>query len=95
VDAVTSVMAVHPPGTWRYNVEALHPTCRGTSAAGMAPDASIALAAVTLMVSKAGGRPPTRPRALAASAVRVRSRRSSTSNCPQGGESVRGGDPQQ
>ena len=46
--------------------------------------ASIAFAALTLMASNAGGRPPTRPRArLAASAVRVRSRKSSTSNCPR------------
>ena len=79
-----SATAVRPPGTWRYNVEALHPTCRATSAAVMVPDASIAFAAVTLMASNAGGRPPTRPRArLAASAVRVRSRKSSTSNCPR------------
>jgi hypothetical protein len=36
------------------------------------------------MAFNAGGRPPIRPRArLAASAVRVRSRRSSTSNCPR------------
>ena len=50
----------------------------------MVPDASIAFAAVTLMASNAGGRPPIRPRArLAARAVRVRSRRSSTSNCPR------------
>ena len=50
----------------------------------MVPDANIAFAAVTLMASNAGGRPPTRPRArLAARAVRVRSRRSSTSNCPR------------
>jgi hypothetical protein len=49
----------------------------------MVPDASIAFAAVTWMASRAGG-PPTRPRArLAANAVRVRSRRSSTSNCPR------------
>ena len=50
----------------------------------MVPDASIAFAARTLMASNAGGRPPTRPRArLAAKAIRVRSRRSSTSNCPR------------
>jgi hypothetical protein len=50
----------------------------------MVPDASIAFAALTLMASSAGGRPPTRPRArLAARAVRVRSRKSSTSNCPR------------
>ena len=50
----------------------------------MVPDASIAFAALTLMAFNAGGRPPIRPRArLAASAVRVRSRRSSTSNCPR------------
>ena len=43
----------------------------------MVPDASIAFAALTLMASKAGGRPPIRPRVrLAARAVRVRSRRS-------------------
>jgi hypothetical protein len=36
------------------------------------PDASIAFAALILMALKAGGRPPTRPRArLAASAVRI------------------------
>ena len=82
--AVTSVIAVRPPGTWRYSVEALHPICRATSEAVMVPDASIAFAAVTLMASNAGGRPPIRPRArLAARAVRVRSRRSSTSNCPR------------
>ena len=50
----------------------------------MVPDASIAFAAVTLMASKAGGRPPTRPRArLAAIPILVRSRKSSTSNCPR------------
>ena len=77
-------MAVRPPGKWRYNVEALHPTCRATSAAVMVPDASIAFAAVTFRALSAGGRPPIRPRArLAASAVLVRSRRSSTSNCPR------------
>ena len=64
-------MAVRPPGTWRYNVEALHPTCRAISAAVMVPDASIAFAAMILMASNAGGRPPRRPRArLAARAVR-------------------------
>jgi len=79
-----SATAVRPPGTWRYSVEGLHPTCRATSAAVMVPDASIAFAALTWMAFNAGGRPPTRPRArLAASAVRVRSRRSSTSNCPR------------
>lgn len=75
---------VCPPGTWRYKVEELHPTCRATSTADIVPAASIALAALTLMAFSAGGRPPTRPRArLAASAVRVRSRKSSTSNCPR------------
>ena len=50
----------------------------------MVPDASIALAALTLTAFNAGGRPPMRPRArLAANPVRVRSRRSSTSNCPR------------
>ena len=50
----------------------------------MVPDASIAFAALILDLSSAAGRPPRRPRArLAASAVRVRSRRSSTSNCPR------------
>ena len=84
VEAVTSVIAVRPPGTWRYNVEALHPTCRATSVAVMVPDANVAFAAVTLMASNAGGRPPIRPRArLAAKAMRVHSRRSSTSNCPR------------
>jgi hypothetical protein len=79
-----SAMAVRPPGTWRYSVEELHPTCRATSEAVMVPDASIAFAALTWMASNAGGRPPIRPRArLAASAVRVRSRRSSISNCPR------------
>ena len=83
-DVALSATAVRPPGTWRYSVEALHPICRATSEAVMVPDASIAFAALTLVASNAGGRPPTRPRArLAASAVRVRSRRSSTSNCPR------------
>ena len=60
----------------------------------MVPDASIALAAVTLMVSNAGGRPPIRPRArLAASAVRVRSRKSSTSNCAWIAPDGRAGQP--
>jgi hypothetical protein len=81
-DIALSATAVHPPGTWRYNVEALHPICRAISAAVMVPDAIFAFAAVTLMASNAG--PPIRPRArLAARAVRVRSRRSSTSNCPR------------
>jgi hypothetical protein len=85
-----SAMAVRPPGIWRYNVEALHPICRATSAVVMVPDASIAFAALTLMASNAGGRPPTRPRArLAARAVRVRSRKSSTSNCPRAAKMCR------
>jgi len=45
-------MAVRPPGTWRYSVEALHPTCRATSAAVMVPDASIAFAALILMAGQ-------------------------------------------
>ena len=70
-DIPLSATAVRPPGTWRYSVEALHPTCRATSEAVMVPDASIAFAALTLMASNAGGRPPIRPRArLAARAVR-------------------------
>ena len=76
-----SATAARPPGTWRYKVEGLHPTCFATSAAVILPDDSIALAAVILIASNAGGRPPTRPRArLAANKARVRSRSSSTSN---------------
>ena len=51
--ALTSVIAVRPPGTWRYSVEALHPICRAISEAVMVPDASIAFAALTLMASRA------------------------------------------
>jgi hypothetical protein len=52
--------AVRPPGTYLCRVEALHPTCRATSAAVMVPDDSIAFAAVIFMASNAGGRPPIR-----------------------------------
>jgi hypothetical protein len=45
-DILLSATAVRPPGTWRYNVEELHPICRATSEAVMVPDASIAFAAL-------------------------------------------------
>jgi hypothetical protein len=72
-DIALSVTAVRPPGTWRCNVEELHPTCRATVEAEIVPDASTALAALIWMGFNAGGRPPMRPRTrLAASVVRVR-----------------------
>jgi hypothetical protein len=79
-----------PPAIFRrFGTRCTLDVC-ATSEAVMVPDASIAFAAVTLMASNAGGRPPIRPRArLAASAVRVRSRRSSTSNCPSAAKMCR------
>src|SRR5690349_21505921 len=58
-----SAMAARPPGRCLYRVEGLHPICRAIWAAVISPEDNIALAAVILMASRAGGRPPTRPRA--------------------------------
>ena len=82
--AAASAIDPRPPGKCRYKVEGEHPSWRATSAAVNSPLDNMARAAANLILSRAGGRPPIRPRArLAANALRVRSLRSSTSNWPK------------